>query len=420
MSTFGSRLRAARREARLSQAELGGERYSDSYISHLESGRRTAGPDVLAYLAERLRTTPEALGASGTVEADGSGTAARAVGTADLTARLVVLHLRARESSEHGHHVHARALAEEGRALVGTDHPALQWDFTHLLATTALLLEEYEACAALADELTEHPLAQASVELRVESLALAARALRASGKLRLALERADLAVANSVDLPPASTPRVLAVLARLACVAELGWAEDAQAHGRELSAVRDGVDALHLRGQVAWTLGNLAFLRGDVEAGIAEHDLAATWLGPDHDLRGWGRFCRASSAMRLAAGTTQGVAALLEQAQRAIDLVGNPGDRHELDITRAELLFQEHDAAGALAVLDVTAALDAPLPPHTRAEASWLRHRCLRDLGKTDLARDAARDAALLFEEAGAMDRAVRAWRAHSDHDAQS
>jgi transcriptional regulator with XRE-family HTH domain len=51
---FGPRLRRLRLAAGLAQADLAGERVSASYISLLESGRRTPTPPVLAHLAARL------------------------------------------------------------------------------------------------------------------------------------------------------------------------------------------------------------------------------------------------------------------------------------------------------------------------------------------------------------------------------
>ncbi|WP_162132432.1 helix-turn-helix domain-containing protein [Streptomyces sp. TR1341] len=51
---FGRRLRALRRQHDMSQAELGGDELSPSYISLLESGKRPPTPDVVLKLADRL------------------------------------------------------------------------------------------------------------------------------------------------------------------------------------------------------------------------------------------------------------------------------------------------------------------------------------------------------------------------------
>jgi transcriptional regulator with XRE-family HTH domain len=54
MSTFAERLKALRRGAGLSQTELAGDGISPSYVSLLESGRRTPSPAVAALLAAKL------------------------------------------------------------------------------------------------------------------------------------------------------------------------------------------------------------------------------------------------------------------------------------------------------------------------------------------------------------------------------
>lgn len=57
----GDRIRRLRRERGLTQAALGGGRFSESYISLIESGRREATPEVLAHLAEALGCSVGAL-----------------------------------------------------------------------------------------------------------------------------------------------------------------------------------------------------------------------------------------------------------------------------------------------------------------------------------------------------------------------
>ena len=63
-SEFGARLRETRKRLGLSQSELGGDRYSGSYISHLESGRRVATPEVIEFLSRRLGVSPLEWGTS--------------------------------------------------------------------------------------------------------------------------------------------------------------------------------------------------------------------------------------------------------------------------------------------------------------------------------------------------------------------
>jgi transcriptional regulator with XRE-family HTH domain len=58
---IGTRIRAARLAAHLTQQELAGERYTKAYISALELGHAKPSMAALDYLAPRLGTTPDAL-----------------------------------------------------------------------------------------------------------------------------------------------------------------------------------------------------------------------------------------------------------------------------------------------------------------------------------------------------------------------
>jgi tetratricopeptide (TPR) repeat protein len=60
--SVGARIRKLRRERGLTQAQLGGKRLSESYVSLIESGRRKPPENVLRYLAENLGCTLEVLG----------------------------------------------------------------------------------------------------------------------------------------------------------------------------------------------------------------------------------------------------------------------------------------------------------------------------------------------------------------------
>ncbi|MHB8513270.1 MAG: helix-turn-helix domain-containing protein [Actinomycetota bacterium] len=59
--SFGSRFKAARERAGLTQAELAGDGYSVAYVSRIESGERTPSPEALAVFAKRLGISPDSL-----------------------------------------------------------------------------------------------------------------------------------------------------------------------------------------------------------------------------------------------------------------------------------------------------------------------------------------------------------------------
>ena len=197
----------------------------------------------------------------------------------------------------------------------------------------------------------------------------------------------------------------------MAVLADLGRLPEATAATDEIRRLRTEVESAHLRGEAAWVLGNLAFLSGNGEEGIAEHAQARLLIRPDADLRQWGRFHKASADMRVARGD-QDVADLIEEADHALRLAGNEADLRELDLVRAELALNEGD-------------------PERAAEPDRPRHRRLVAPEHPGRSRDPAPPcapgpgprgggggrltlAALLFEEAGAYRRALDAWRAHA------
>src|SRR5438132_10408751 len=63
-SEFASRLREERQRAGLTKTALARPRYTVSYISQIESGRRSPSPEALAYFAERLDVSPGFLASS--------------------------------------------------------------------------------------------------------------------------------------------------------------------------------------------------------------------------------------------------------------------------------------------------------------------------------------------------------------------
>src|SRR3954453_1101136 len=61
LTTFAERLKTLRRAAGLSQTQLAGDGISPSYVSLLESGRRSPSPAVAALLAAKLGCSPSEL-----------------------------------------------------------------------------------------------------------------------------------------------------------------------------------------------------------------------------------------------------------------------------------------------------------------------------------------------------------------------
>lgn len=399
MSTFGDRLRSTRVGRGLSQAELGEGRYSASYISHLESGRRQPTGELVAHLATRLGVHPREL----------VGVEASAYDDAQRSAAATACELRVYVARARGDHAAAIAAADRSRGSDVADHTDARWVAGYIKAEAQLASAQYDGCRATVEDLVRHPLAEVSGELRSQALTLRSRAERASGDLPAARRSGAAAVQAARDSGDDEC-LLQALRMEIAAIAETGALEEAADSCRALADVVASLPPGHLLGLGAWTLGNVAFLRGEVAAGIDLHSLARTHLRPDADVRAWARFHKASAAMRLAAGAVDDVDELIEAAGHGLALIGNAADRAELDLLRATRAIDLDDDAAALRWI-ATALDHERLSLHTIGEAHQLASRALERLGEAAESRTRLIAAARAFEQAGADRRASEIWR---------
>lgn len=162
--TFGDRLRQARRSAGLSQTQLAGDRYSLSYVSHLEAGRRAPTPELVEYFEQRLGLPPGALhdAEASTVRQTPGG--------------IVGLLLDADEAAREGDHAIARERAlnaYEQSGLLGQKE--LRW-----MAMALAIRCEMEL--GLLAEATEHCCELLSQAERLHNASLTVRALLLSAQ----------------------------------------------------------------------------------------------------------------------------------------------------------------------------------------------------------------------------------------------
>lgn len=198
-SRFGTRLRERRRLRGLSQSELGGGRYSGSYISHLESGRRTAGPEVVAFLAERLGVSPAELGVSLP-----NGLHDDAQAGAETLAQLLV----AERAWHDGDWTVASDLAAQAADRALDEGQAIRhWEARYLQAQAWLGGGRFEEAARLARGLADDPVAAGSPALRAQALSLASAGYRSCDQLGMAIACAAQAVDVAGQAPPCFSPR---------------------------------------------------------------------------------------------------------------------------------------------------------------------------------------------------------------------
>ncbi|WP_172804008.1 helix-turn-helix domain-containing protein [Auraticoccus monumenti] len=406
--SLGERLRLLRRERQMSQSDLGGDRFSGSYVSHVEKGRRRLSAEMVAYFAGRLGIDPRRITDA---EAPGSAAPHAPARVAESVTALADAQLA---FGEHRFPVAARLAESAARRATAAGDDAGAWSLTMLQARSLFEADELHRAAELAMSLVEHPLAVAAPLLQVEALLLACRASRFSGDLAVAVEQGERALHTA----RASTHLDLqahAAVFLLGALMEADRSDRAEEICGWLVDHLDRIDSVQVSGLAHWALGNMGWLTGDVEGGLAHQAAAARLLSPHVDLRDWARFRKAAAVLRLQHGHTEGVLELLQQAGDGLRIVGNPSDLTELRLTEARyrLLTGSVEEAAALVgfCLGDTSLDDAP---HSRAEAEALLADVEQARGRLVESGQACLRSALLFEQAGAYQRSVEMWRRHA------
>lgn len=394
---FGARVRELRRGRGWSQAELGGDAYSGSYISYLESGRRTPTIDVARYIANRLDVDPSELGVGG---------AASMGNDLEIASHLMLAdrHLRSGDWAE------ALKAAQVAETLArGAGRLDRAWEAQYVQCRTLMETQQFERGADLALVLAEEAATQMAPIVQGEALTLAAGGLRAIGRVHDALG----AVTQALACPMDRVRRAEALMQAVAAHAELGNVPgDGDAVVAELGGLAEDLPEGHLLGRVWWTLGNAYHLQGETELAEKSHGRSAQLIRASVDLPLWSRLQRVIAHFRLVRGETEGVADQLAVAESAMTLTGRITDLVHLWVDRARLLHLEGDREAARE--QVRRALDhdafaIACPP--RADAYELLGDVALDMGDTDAAHAAYAAAAQDFEAFGAQGPALAAWK---------
>lgn len=401
--SFGARLRENRRTKGLSQAELGGERYTGSYISHLESGRRTANREVVEFLAMRLGVTPGELGG----EVYLSQTSAEA-DSVEALAELLVAE-RAWHDREWG--MASLLAGRAAKAAADSGQTVRHWEALYLQAQACAADGRFTEAAELAQRLADLPVAASSRTLRSQALSLASTAYRASDQLAVAITCAAQAVELSAD----AAPIVLAdaLMSLVSAMLETGsWSERTEHYCRRLADVALHVESQHAQGVIAWSLGTAAYRRGDSASGRQLHDKAFGLISPSRDLRMWLRLHRVIATCRMEVGETDGVAELLAVARTGLTLLSNQFDLFELVHAEAKLLTLTGRLDEAAALITTTLgdpAFDQVAPTNGRLDE--LQGSILEQQGRLPEAADAYRRAASIYERQSLYRVANAAWQ---------
>jgi tetratricopeptide (TPR) repeat protein len=403
-SSFATRLRARRAELGLSQSDVAGEELHPSYVSLLESGKRTPTSDVAAVLAARLSCTPEYLlrgddpkvTANVTLAVSYAEIALRNGEAADaLTQTEKVL----AEYQNIPAHLRARAETVRAQALEGVGR----------IEEAIVVFEGLAAQAAKDGAWSEH----------LQRIVDVARCYQQAGDVAYSLEIANEALDRVQNLGLAGTDAHAQLASTIV--------GDYYVRGDFTKAGHVAADALHAieangssraRGSVLWNASLVSQAKGDIEDALLLAERSLALFADGDDARATARLRVAYAWLLLRTTPPQAAEArkLLTKAHRALRDVGTVNDLAgcETELAVAAILLDEPEKA--LTLVDEAAARYGPdAVSLTTAGITLVRARALMSLRRRAQAEKAYRSAAATLGQLDVSREAASAWRELAD-----
>lgn len=403
-SEIGQHIRRLRLERGLTQAALGGDRFSDSYISLIESGRRVATPEVYEYLAQALSCSVEAL--QGLEEMPDAAQAELLIRrgeweTSSGRASAALEHLQ--QGIQLAHQLDLPVLVTRGRI-----------SFAKALEITGRLNEAVEVWEQLLTEATR----DARHTSRAAATVGLSRCCRELGDLERAIQVGEEFWRNAEEPSPDSTaaPEDLVVVGAtlLTAYLELGDEKRSSELAADLLALADSADTPMATGAAYWNAALVAQSEGRVADALRLAERAQASMAETQDVRNKARLQIALAGLHLRMqppGVDQAFR-LLHTAEPVVRQFGSPVDLSycRTELARAHLQVGDYEQARAVAAETVT---ELDRCGEGRIEAA----RTLMVLAAANTAvedkagaRKATRRAAEMLEQAGATRQAASAW----------
>ena len=392
---LGKRFRSLRLAAGLSGAAVATPRYTVSYVSQIEAGRRRPSPEALEYFAQRLGVTPTYL-ATGVPE--------------DLEPELKYRLEEARTNLREARPDEAETVAREVLAQAdgyGLDRLAAR---ARVVLGEALALEGRvrEAIDAFEAAL-EGPLAE-----RESATALAdlADAYRTVGDLTYAVDIIESFLGRNEGSPldPAVIAHLQSVL--ISIYFERGDVVRAErAANRALLAVNDDTPP-HVRAVAFWNASRVLAETKRWDEALELATRAQILVEESEDRRRLAQLHNAYAFICLETEPprTGEAAEHLETAERLLLQAGAPGDLAYVYTEQSRLALLEGRPEDAVAHAE-RAMVHASSDDLERARGLFLRGRALGALGRQLEARETLLEAATVFEKHGARQQQASSWR---------
>jgi tetratricopeptide (TPR) repeat protein len=388
------RIRDLRVQAGLSKTALAKPRYTLSYVSQIESGRRSPSPDALAYFAERLGVSPQYL-STGIPEDIEDRLSFKAE-----EARAALRLGRAHEALDAADSIRSQA-EEYGLSAVRTQ--------AMVLAGESLMQQgKYNEAVDVLEQARE-----GNISARDEGMVVAelARAYRTVGDLAYAIE-----VAESFLSRREHGPLDLSVVVELQSVLvsiyfERGDMLRAERAARRALAAAPLITSLEQRARIYWYASRVLAERRQWDEAL-DHATRARVLMEEHeDRRSVARLHNAYAFVCIESEPPR-----LEEARRHLDLaeaelvdLGAPGDLLSVYTEQGRLALLEDRPAQALEYAERSLA-DHPQELQW-ARTMYLKGKALSALGRTHESRAALKEAAGSFREHGARQQEAACWR---------
>lgn len=396
-SSFGERLKQERLSRNLTQAELGGELYSASYISLLENAHREPTTEIIKQLAQQLELAP-------------SSVAQWAQSSTPEESEGLRLSLIARQSWDtrdyRGAASSAKAAAE--LACAGKDS-VTWWNMTFLAANSLLRNGDHTDATNTLANLLEHQLTKDSDALSLRAHQVMAAAMLAQGSLPEAITHATLAVEiGSGDSAEEFGAYLMALQTLIGALTEAGRLDEAWTHTMVLAEAVTDQTPPQMAGEIHWVIGNVAFIRQDVRTGLEHHAKASRLLSPAADLSRWAQFNKATAWVRLMAGVVEpATLQAIERSELAHSVVGATlAETLEVSLLRARWHLLNNEIPQALDLLDGIELQRDQLAPHIAGDSALLLGNALQAAHRLNDALAAYGDAFERYTQAGAADRA--------------
>ncbi|WP_369272585.1 helix-turn-helix domain-containing protein [Streptomyces sp. R11] len=405
---FGRRIREIRRARGLPQSELTSETVSASYISLVESGRRTPSVKAAKAIAERLGLRLEDLGRP---PADQHPSRMELIGrlVSARTGQLAGDWERARDDL-------ATLIRELTSPDAATGSEEVLWEARWELAVTLGHLGEQEARLDVLRDLLAAPMTEHAPMIQARVLVETARALRRMGRLSESVNHAEQAVRITGELGVAPTDHTEALVVAVSAYAESGDWQRADALCEELLAGTGEPVPPHVGASTLWAAGGLRRLAGRPSEALDLLNRADALAGPGTDMADRARLVRARALAALAAGEQDSARTLIEQSRALTELLGSPSARMLQSALECLAALRRGEAVEADRLASDIGPDTPGLPLLEQAWIGIVRARAHRAADRPAEAEADYRWAADRYEQLGSYRLAMETWRElHAD-----